>query len=194
MCTTHGHQSNLLKCSTGLHVHQRDLHSHTAVIKLSPVTLHVDIGFLLFAGPSSKVTKDMILSSSSFLFQVICSPASHDVVFCNVCFPDEISSCNDLLHFCLLPNSSTVVEFDWYWLLGGLNTSHLLERLCLHGVNTLKWGTSTGTASEIHLITLYLSQLQAKSENTADQCEQKSNAHDYFLSSFLSTNERCLCQ
>lgn len=83
ICTTHGHQSNLLKCSTGLHVHQRDLHSHTAVIKLSPVTLHVDTGFLLFAGPSSKVTKDMILSSSSFLFQVICSPASHDVVFCN---------------------------------------------------------------------------------------------------------------
>lgn len=47
--------SNLLKCSRGLRVHQRELHSHTDVIKLSSVTLHVDTGFLLLAGASSKV-------------------------------------------------------------------------------------------------------------------------------------------
>lgn len=47
-------------------------------------------------------------------------------------------------------------------------------------------------ALEVHLVTLYLCQLQAKLENTADQYEQRSNAHDYFLPYFLSPAERCL--
>lgn len=47
-------------------------------------------------------------------------------------------------------------------------------------------------ASEVHPATLYLSQLQAKPENTADQYEQRSNAHNYFLPYFLSPTERCL--
>lgn len=47
-------------------------------------------------------------------------------------------------------------------------------------------------ALEVHLVTLYLSQLQAKLENTADQYEQRSNAHNYFLPYFLLPTESCL--
>lgn len=56
MCTTHGQhrnssvQATLLKCSTGLHVNQKELQSHAMVIKPSSVTLHVNFGFVILAG------------------------------------------------------------------------------------------------------------------------------------------------
>lgn len=120
--------SNLLKWSTCPHVYQRELHSHTTGIKLSSITLHVDTGFLLLAGASSKVgdkrhdSVQFFLSLSTHLF----SSQPWCCFLQWICFPDEISSCNDFLHFCLLPNSSTAVELDWYWLLRGLNALGLL--------------------------------------------------------------------
>lgn len=47
-------------------------------------------------------------------------------------------------------------------------------------------------ALKVHLVTLHLFQLQAKLKNTADQYEQRRNALNYFLPSFLSPNGRCL--
>lgn len=154
MCTTHGQHRNssvqavLLKCSTGLHGHQKELQRVRLPLLSLPLSHSMYFGFPLLAGAlysqtshkgysSSQAIKGMILPNFFFLFQLICSPARHDVVFCNeialpikllpvmTCYTSVAFLIQALLHCCR----------TWFLLIAKkteyTGPPHSLERLCL---------------------------------------------------------------